>query len=68
MDEIRACEAGGPPTFDPVCGTVLWEEAVERFFDGARLNVFCCAMCRRIYIDEWKKRQNAGEGCSATSH
>lgn len=67
MEEIRAREAGSPPTFDPVCGTVLWEESVDRFFDGARLHVFCCAMCRRIYIDERQKRQNAGEELSATS-
>jgi hypothetical protein len=66
MDEIRAREAGGPPTFDPVCGTVLWEEAVERFFDGARLQMFCCAMCRRIYIDEREKLRNAGAARSAT--
>jgi hypothetical protein len=66
MDVIRARDTGGPPAFDPVCGTVLWEETVDRFFDGARLHVFCCAMCRRIYIDEREKLRNAGEERSAT--
>ncbi len=46
-DEFRA-----GLTFDPVCGAVLRDEATNQFFDGERTHYFCCAMCRRIFIDE----------------
>jgi endogenous inhibitor of DNA gyrase (YacG/DUF329 family) len=63
-----ACEVGGPPHFDPTCGKTLWEESIERFFDGTRVQVFCCAMCRRIYIDAWLERSHAEENPSVESH
>ncbi len=53
-DEFRA-----GLTFDPVCGAVLKEEDTNQFFDGERIHYFCCAMCRRIFIDEWRATKTA---------
>ncbi len=46
-------------TFDPVCGTPLHDALGGTFDDGTRVHSFCCAMCRRIFIDEWHKRRKA---------
>jgi len=44
-------------TFDPVCGAVVLElDLANQFFDGRRTHYFCCAMCRRLFIDEWRAR------------
>jgi YHS domain-containing protein len=37
---------------DPVCGSPVLEEGASQFFDGTRTHYFCCAMCRRIFLDE----------------
>ncbi len=37
---------------DPVCGSPVLEEGANQFFDGTRTHYFCCAMCRRIFLDE----------------
>jgi len=45
------------PTFDPVCGAAIGDpERANQFFDGRRTHYFCCAMCRRLFIDEWRAR------------
>ncbi len=42
-------------TFDPVCGGPVFDpDRANQFFDGRRTHYFCCAMCRRIFIDEWQ--------------
>ncbi len=46
-------------SFDPVCGALLKQEDTNQFFDGERTHYFCCAMCRRIFIDEWRATETA---------
>jgi hypothetical protein len=62
MDSEHERRPDGPPHFDPVCGKTLWELTIEQFFDGNRIQVFCCAMCRRVYIDAWLDRVRLQDG------
>ncbi len=68
MEKISLDEFRPGLTFDPVCGAVLLEEETNQFFDGDRTHYFCCAMCRRIFIDEWRARQNAREKSISLFH
>jgi len=44
-------------TFDPVCGGVILDsDLANQFFDGRRTHYFCCAMCRRLFLDERRAR------------
>jgi len=45
---------------DPVCGSPVLEEGANQFFDGTRTHYFCCAMCRRIFLDERNAVAEAG--------
>ncbi|MGH9315909.1 MAG: hypothetical protein ACRD1P_02220 [Thermoanaerobaculia bacterium] len=55
MPEARVDAFRAARTFDPVCGGPVFDpDRANQFFDGKRTHYFCCAMCRRIFIDEWQ--------------